>query len=142
MSDSDLVKRLRTTLPVCPYDQRSPDYYTAPDDKPCVVCGGEPDGPDKCRGADTRCMAEAAARIEALAARVEAIRNATLEEAAEKCDENAVLLRNMVPKLLKNGHPAMAELQKVRAEQTEGIAAAIRALATPAIGEKDGMEKD
>lgn len=76
MSDSDLMKRLRSTLPVCPYDQRSPDYYTTPNDKPCVVCGGEPDGPDKCRGADTRCMAEAANRIEALAARV-----AKLEEA-------------------------------------------------------------
>lgn len=45
-----LVARLRSDLPVCPYDRRSPDYWTTPNDKPCVVCGGEPEGPDKCRG--------------------------------------------------------------------------------------------
>lgn len=63
-----LCERLRAqqAFPVCPYDRRSPDYWTAPNDKPCVVCGGEPEGPDKCTGADTRIMLEAAALIERL----------------------------------------------------------------------------
>lgn len=69
----DLVERLRSTLPVCPYDSRSPDYWTTTDDKPCVVCGQEntTEGPDKCRGADTRCMDEAADALEAQAAEIE-----------------------------------------------------------------------
>ncbi len=61
-----LVVRLRSELPVCPYDRRSPDYYTTDNESPCTVCGGLPDGPDKCRAADTRCMAEAADALEAL----------------------------------------------------------------------------
>lgn len=67
MTDTTLAQRLRAqgTLSVCPYDRRSPDYRTAPNDKPCPVCGGEPEGPDKCTGADLRVMAEAADRIEA-----------------------------------------------------------------------------
>lgn len=70
-----LAARLRSPLPVCPYDRRSPDYYTAPDDKPCVVCGQEntAEGPDLCRGADTRCMAEAATELEALSASKQAV---------------------------------------------------------------------
>jgi hypothetical protein len=67
---SDIVERLRSneTLPVCPYDRRSPDYWTAPNDKPCVICGQEntSEGPDLCRGADTRIMKEAADEIERL----------------------------------------------------------------------------
>lgn len=65
---SSLIERLRSTLPVCPYDQRSPDYYTAPDDKPCPVCGSRNDvnAPDLCRGADTSCMTDAANEIERL----------------------------------------------------------------------------
>lgn len=74
----DLVKRLRdnTPLPVCPYDRRSPDYYTAPNDAPCVVCGSinEVGAPDLCTGADTRLFAEAADRIEALTAENERLR--------------------------------------------------------------------
>lgn len=70
----ELVARLRSTatLPVCPYDRRSPEYWTAPDDKPCVICGTEndPDKPDKCRGADTRIMEEAADLLETLQRRV------------------------------------------------------------------------
>lgn len=70
MNSADLVARLREqgTLAVCPYDRRSPDYWTAPNDKPCPMCGGEPEGPDKCTGADLRVMADAADRIEALEA--------------------------------------------------------------------------
>lgn len=67
---TDIVERLRSSelLPACPYDQLSPHYRTAPDDKPCYVCGGlnDPDAPDLCRGADTRIMGEAAAEIERL----------------------------------------------------------------------------
>ena len=60
--NAGLIKRLREqgTLAVCPYDRRSPDYWTAPNDKPCPMCGGEPEGPDKCTGADLRIMEEAA----------------------------------------------------------------------------------
>jgi hypothetical protein len=64
---TDIVERLRSSepLPACPYDRLSPHYWTAPNDKPCVVCGGvnEPDAPDLCRGADTRIMGEAANEI-------------------------------------------------------------------------------
>lgn len=70
-----LTARLRSTLPVCPYDPKSPDYYTAPDDKPCYVCGQENDdkAPIVCRGCDTRCMAEAATELETLLSDKEAL---------------------------------------------------------------------
>lgn len=68
----DLVERLLTNepLPVCPYDRRSPDYWTTNDTDPCKICGqlNTADGPDLCRGADTRAMKEAAARIQSDAA--------------------------------------------------------------------------
>jgi hypothetical protein len=65
---SDIVERLRSSqpLPICPYDLKSPEYWTTPDDTPCKFCGGLPDGPDKCTGADTRIMGEAADEIERL----------------------------------------------------------------------------
>lgn len=67
---TDIVERLRSSepLPACPYDKLSPHYLTAPNDKPCAVCGGlnDPDAPDLCRGADTRIMGEAADKIERL----------------------------------------------------------------------------
>lgn len=64
---SDIVERLRSSepLPICPYDRKSPEYWTAPNDAPCKFCGGLPEGPDKCTGADTRLFAEAATAIEA-----------------------------------------------------------------------------
>jgi hypothetical protein len=80
-----LIEKLKSPLPVCPYDRRSPDYYTTPDDAPCKVCGGLPDGPDLCRGADTRVMDEAAAeltRLTRLTAEVE-----RLTEEAARPDE-------------------------------------------------------
>ena len=60
-----LIERLRSNaeLPICPFDKRSPEYYTTPNDKPCKFCGGEPEGPDKCTGADMRIMSEAADAI-------------------------------------------------------------------------------
>jgi hypothetical protein len=67
---SDIVERLRSSepLPACPFDKISPLYLTMPDDKPCPFCGQENtlDGPDKCRGADTRIFGEAANEIEHL----------------------------------------------------------------------------
>lgn len=65
---SDIVERLRSSqpLPICPFDKKSPDYYTTPNDKPCKFCGGEPEGPDRCTGADTRIMGEAADIIDRL----------------------------------------------------------------------------
>ena len=67
---TDIVERLRSSepLPVCPFDRISPHYLTMPDDKPCPFCGQENtlEGPDKCRGADTRIMGEAADEIERL----------------------------------------------------------------------------
>lgn len=74
----DLVERLRSSepLPVCPYDRLSPHYWTMPNDRPCPFCGQEntSEGPDKCRGADTRIMGEAADTITALRAEVAALR--------------------------------------------------------------------
>lgn len=67
---SDIVERLRSSepLPACPFDRISPHYLTMPADKPCPFCGQENtmEGPDKCRGADTRIMGEAANEIERL----------------------------------------------------------------------------
>jgi len=68
---SELVERLRSqaTLPVYPFDRRSPDYWTSGENgAPCTVCGGTEDGPDKCTGADLRVMHEAADRLTALEA--------------------------------------------------------------------------
>ena len=66
--DSNLIERLRSNgaLPICPFEKRSPEYWTTPNDKPCKFCGGLPEGPDKCTGADMRIMGEAADRIEKL----------------------------------------------------------------------------
>lgn len=70
---SDLIERLRSNaqLPICPFDKRSPEYLTTPNDKPCKFCGGEPEGTDKCTGADMRIMSEAADKISALMAVLE-----------------------------------------------------------------------
>lgn len=75
---SDLIERLRSNaaLPICPFEKRSPEYYTTPNDKPCKFCGGEPEGPDKCTGADMRVMLEASDRIAALEAENERLRKA------------------------------------------------------------------
>lgn len=71
----NIVERLRSSepLPACPFDRISPHYLTMPDDKPCPICGQEntTEGPDKCRGADTRIMSEAAYEIERLLAKVD-----------------------------------------------------------------------
>jgi hypothetical protein len=70
----DLVERLLADdrLPFCPYDRRSPEYWTTPDDKPCKVCGtlNENNAPDLCNGTGSRIMAEAATAILALEARL------------------------------------------------------------------------
>lgn len=62
-------------LPFCPYDRRSPEYWTAPDDKPCKVCGmlNEDNAPDLCNGTGSRIMAEAAAAISGLMAERDAL---------------------------------------------------------------------
>jgi hypothetical protein len=71
---SDLVARLRSNavLRVCPYDPKSPEYLTTPDDDPCKFCGQEntTEGPDKCTGADMSILKEAANEIERLSALV------------------------------------------------------------------------
>lgn len=63
----ELVGRLESSapLPICPYDRRSPDYWTTNDTDPCKFCGSknEEGAPDLCRGADTRLFTEAAACI-------------------------------------------------------------------------------
>lgn len=72
---SEVVGRLRSTapLPVCPFDRRSPDYWTAGENNaPCTVCGGTEEV-DKCRRADTRIMEQAADLIERLASQVEGL---------------------------------------------------------------------
>lgn len=65
---TDIVAGLRSNsaLPICPFDKRSPEYWTTPNDKPCKFCGSEPEGTDKCTGADMRIMIKAADEIERL----------------------------------------------------------------------------
>lgn len=63
----DLVSRLKEPLPVCPFDRRSPHYFTKHQNgEPCFVCGTTETGLDMCRMADTSIMDEAAAEIERL----------------------------------------------------------------------------
>jgi hypothetical protein len=86
---SDIVERLRSSepLPACPFDRISPHYLTMPDDKPCPFCGQENtlDGPDKCRGADTRIMGEAANEIERLRAELKRA-NYEVSRSSAHCD--------------------------------------------------------
>ena len=92
-----LVERLRASqpLPVCPYDRRSPDYWTTSDNDPCKFCGSinEVGAPDLCRGADTRVMGEAAealiylqAERDRLQAENEALWEAATSLLAQKVD--------------------------------------------------------
>ena len=76
-----LSERLRSKEPgvICPYDRRSPDYWTTPDDAPCPICGGT-EAEDKCRGIDLSIMDEAATTIDNQAAEIERLR-ASLDEA-------------------------------------------------------------
>lgn len=75
-----------------------------------------------------QCVGVCEDAVDKLAETIALIMTQERERVAKKCDENAKLLRDMVPKLRKNGHQTMAELKVVQAEQTEGIAAAIRAM--------------
>lgn len=92
----DIKSRLRdnSALVVCPFDKRSPDYYTTPNDKPCKFCGSEPEGPDKCTGADLRIMSEAAAYIERLEAALDTSLQAVMDwvslYAPDECSEESV----------------------------------------------------
>lgn len=76
----ELIARLERNepLPICPFDRRSPVYWTTPDDKPCPFCGQEntADGPDKCRGADTRLFGEAAAALRSVDAEIKRLKEA------------------------------------------------------------------
>ncbi len=68
-----LIAKLRLPLPVCPFDERSPDYWKEiKPEQPCPVCGGlgTTDSENKCRGADTTCMSEAADTIDRLLSEV------------------------------------------------------------------------
>lgn len=91
---SDIVERLRSSqpLPICPFDKKSPDYYTTPNDKPCKFCGGEPEGPDRCTGADTRIMGEAASeitRLRQLLSKAETREWETLTQLSELAEKEA-----------------------------------------------------
>jgi hypothetical protein len=92
-----LQKRLREPLPVCPFDSRSPDYRKDFTGKPCPVCGGTEDGPDLCRGADTRIMDGAA----------DALADLSHQLAAERDDYAA---------FAKSAGAEVADLRRQRAE--------------------------
>lgn len=85
---TDIVERLNSNaqLVVCPFDKLSPEYWTTPNDKPCKFCGGEPEGPDKCTGADLRIMKEAADEITRLRTAL-----ATAEAEIERLTEKAIV---------------------------------------------------
>lgn len=68
--------RSNSTLAVCPFDKRSPDYWTAGEDgKPCTMCGAAEAIEDcnKCTGADLRLMVRAADALTALSAQLAAV---------------------------------------------------------------------
>lgn len=133
---SDLVERLRSnsTLVICPFNKKSPEYFTTPNDQPCKFCGGLPEGPDKCTGADMRVMLEAADRIEALEAELAKAREAALEEAAKLADaastewtSDAVLWRES----------RMAETAKVSLHHAKAASLVAEAIRRRALQDKE-----
>ena len=102
MANETISDRLRSnsTLTVCPFDKRSPDYYTTPNDKPCSMCGGEPEGPDKCTGADLRVMHEAAGLIGELCEALENAIPSTFEFDESTCGYYDTALTHHIRKLL------------------------------------------
>ena len=131
---SDLIERLRSNgaLAVCPFDKRSPDYYTTPNDKPCKFCGGLPEGPDKCTGADLRIMSEAADAIAAKDREIAETRQRTIEECA-KVASSATYTAYM------HWDPETPLRRNV--EHRDAIATAIRSLGKEGSGEQDFAPK-
>jgi len=138
-----LLERLRSTLPVCPFDRRSPDYHRTSPEKPCHVCGGTEEV-DRCRGADTRCMSEAADLIEAQAAALAEAqrRNSDLADLAQTASDSldAERQRNWT----REGALEIALGQwKVRAEEAKADLAAERErCAKKAASIGDGLRND
>lgn len=62
-----------------------------------------------------------------ICAEIEAERKRVVEECAIRIANNGKLCRELAVKLSANGEHAMAEMQRIRAEQSEEIAEAIRA---------------
>jgi hypothetical protein len=124
-----MVERLRSNepLPVCPYDPKSPDYFSTDDDAPCVICGTEndPNAPNKCRGADTRVMAEAADMLTALQPQDAAsVEDDNLIKALKKAEwfnvsiGNKWLIAGAIQALTTNAN-RIAELTRERDEAVE-----------------------
>ncbi|WGM47704.1 hypothetical protein KOAAANKH_02586 [Brevundimonas sp. NIBR10] len=85
----ELIACLRSKkgMTVCPYDPRSPDYWTTNDTDPCKFCGQLNDdaAPDVCKGVDLRVMDQAADTITSLLSDLEAMQEA-LKEAEAKAE--------------------------------------------------------
>lgn len=110
---ADIVERLRSSepLPACPFDRISPHYLTMPDDKPCPFCGQENtlEGPDKCRGADTRIMGEAADEIERLRGVFEQVKTVCIDNATDTVRHDLALqfVGKLAEKALSRHHVAV-----------------------------------
>ncbi len=156
-SSSTLVERLLSNaqLPVCPYDRRSPDYWTTPDDQPCVICGTLNDfsTPNLCRGADTRVMDEAAALILELQAELTfasvhahdyARRALTAESALSRIQSETVeACAAVADKFATNNLDQPGEYSETRGQAMRLVAYAIRSLKLPDYrgGEKNDSTK-
>lgn len=106
---SDIVERLKdnSTLVICPFDRKSPEYWSTPNDQPCKFCGGEPDGPDKCTGADTRIMGEAANEITALRSELASLK-AMCDEMAKALEPFSEMAGEMFARNWNAGEAAIA----------------------------------
>ena len=126
--ERDIVERLRDKdgLPVCPFDRRSPDYWTTANDKPCHVCGGTEEV-DKCRGADLRVMDDAAAEIERLRGELADEKRNHMhwyEEAFKARDASAAFRRQVV----EATGPFVAPLSELKPFPTMADVSVLRAL--------------
>lgn len=99
----------KTGLTVCPYDQRSPDYWTTNDTDPCKFCGqlNDPDAPDVCKGVDLSVMDEAARLLREMAAENERLRG-VLDAIASFSDTPGKVFAERFPDLAAKvrEHPA------------------------------------
>jgi len=113
---TDIVARLRSSepLPICPFDRLSPQYLRMAADKPCPFCGQENtlDGPDKCRGADSRIMGEAANEIERLRAALKPFSDIAQFVTETQRDSRPIIfgMDNVIVQRLTIGHLRAARL--------------------------------
>lgn len=141
-----LVERLRSNEPlaICPYDRKSPEYWTTDDVTPCKFCGqlNDPAAPDKCRGADTRVMGEAASTLLGLLARAEGAEKERDEANAWRRQFDYCMCGSLVDGHgVGDGHSPVSEYD-YRLDQSEARAEAAEKRAEGAERERDEARSD